>query len=212
MSLPCSSSEVSYWYFTAMKTTFRNFLGHVFCFFPSEIPVKITKELALFEYNIRFKCCFHPVVQEILSPVAAVLVKIVFLDYLLNIHQIKKKYSHFPFFSLFIPQVLMDAATTESLYKIHTFSADLTLKHKTDTVIKDVSVIEQLILDWQIWERCPLGVTELLFAGLECLVREGHLYQNYNVKQYTAINIVNKIFKIYQVGDIFQIVIELYPH
>jgi len=63
-----------------------------------------------------------------------------------------------------------------------------------------VTVIEQLILDWQIWERCPVSVTELLFSALDCLIREDHVYHTYNVKQYAAINFVNKIFKIYQVN------------
>lgn len=93
----------------------------------------------------------------------------------------------------------MDAATTESLYRFNPESSEMVLKQKTDAVIRDISIIEQLILHWLIWERCGEGVTEMLYAGLACLIHEGHRYHNYNVKQYQAINIVNKIFKIYQV-------------
>lgn len=93
----------------------------------------------------------------------------------------------------------MDAATTESIFKLNPESPDVSLKYKTDTVIRDITVIAQLILDWQIWEKCPLPVTEMLFSGLECLVREGHPHQTYNVKQYNVINFVHKIFLIYQV-------------
>ncbi|KAL4238058.1 hypothetical protein ACF0H5_002769 [Mactra antiquata] len=95
-------------------------------------------------------------------------------------------------------KVLMDAATTESLYRFTPESNEMILKQKTDAVIRDISIIEQLILHWLIWERCSTNVTELLYAGLGCLIQEGHRYQNYNVKQYQAINIVNRIFKIYQ--------------
>jgi hypothetical protein len=94
----------------------------------------------------------------------------------------------------------MDAATTESLYRFPPGSTDMVLKHKTDAVIRDVTIIEHLILDWLIWERCNQSVMEMLFAGLACLVQEEHPHQNYNIKQYQAINIVNKIFKIYQVS------------
>jgi len=40
---------------------------------------------------------------------------------------------------------------------------------------------------------------ELVFAGLALLVREEHPYHGYNMKQFHSINIVAKIFKIYQV-------------
>ncbi|XP_052767805.1 lysosomal-trafficking regulator-like isoform X2 [Mya arenaria] len=95
-------------------------------------------------------------------------------------------------------KVLMDAATTESIFKCQPNSTQLALKHKTDTVIRDISIIEHLVLDWHIWERCLPGVIELLFAGIAMLVVEEHPYHAYNIKQYHAINIVGKIFKIYQ--------------
>lgn len=96
-------------------------------------------------------------------------------------------------------KVLMDAATTESLFKLHPETSELMLKYKTDTVVRDATVIEQLILEWQIWERCDISVTELLFSALDSLIRDDHVYQSYNVKQYTAVHFVNKIFRIYQV-------------
>ncbi|XP_053374768.1 lysosomal-trafficking regulator-like isoform X2 [Mercenaria mercenaria] len=95
-------------------------------------------------------------------------------------------------------KVIMDAATTESLYRFSPGSSDMMLKHKTDAVIRDVTIIEHLVLHWLNWERCDQSVTEMLFAGLACLVQEEHPHQNFNIKQYQAINIVNKIFKVYQ--------------
>ena len=63
------------------------------------------------------------------------------------------------FCMLYIVQVLLDAATTDPIFKSTTStSAQFALKHKTDSVIRDVSIIEHLVLDWQIWERCHPGI------------------------------------------------------
>jgi hypothetical protein len=94
----------------------------------------------------------------------------------------------------------MDAATTETLYKVNPETSEMMLKLRTDSVIQDVTIIEHLVLHWYIWERCSPQVVEMLFAGLAVLVQEEHPHQTYNIKQYQAINIVSKIFKIYQVS------------
>ena len=94
----------------------------------------------------------------------------------------------------------MDAATTESLFKCTTGSDKVAVRHKSEAVVRDVTVIEQILMNWNIWEGSHKDIMELLFQALASLVREDHPYQKFNIKQFQVINLVNKIFRIYQVG------------
>ncbi|KAK3604703.1 hypothetical protein CHS0354_008265 [Potamilus streckersoni] len=93
-------------------------------------------------------------------------------------------------------KVLMDASTTESLFKMDPQSGALVLRPKSEALIRDASIIEQLLLNWQLWQNEKLA--DFVFQGLESLVREDHPHQTFNIKQFQVINIVRKIFKIYQ--------------
>ncbi|KAL3873258.1 hypothetical protein ACJMK2_036396, partial [Sinanodonta woodiana] len=93
-------------------------------------------------------------------------------------------------------KVLMDASTTETLFRMDPQSRVLVLRPKSEALIRDASIIKQLLLNWQLWQKEEFA--DFVFQGLESLVREDHPHQTFNVKQYQVINIVRKIFKIYQ--------------
>ena len=93
----------------------------------------------------------------------------------------------------------MDAATTESLFKYPTGSEKMSVRQKSEAVVRDASVIEHLIMNWNVWEGSDSDIMELLFQALASLVREDHPYQTFNIKQFQVVNLVSKVFKIYQV-------------
>ena len=95
----------------------------------------------------------------------------------------------------------MDAATTESLFKLTGPNKEMSVRAKSDAIIRDISIIEQLVLQWQIWgDYGQVDIVGLLFSALANLVREDHPHQTFNIKQYQSINLINKVFKIYQVS------------
>ena len=93
----------------------------------------------------------------------------------------------------------MDAATTESLFKYPAGCETMTVRLKSEAVVRDASVIEHVIMNWNVWEGSHKDIMELLFQALASLVRDDHPYQTFNIKQFQVVNLVSKIFKIYQV-------------
>ncbi|XP_055879864.1 lysosomal-trafficking regulator-like isoform X2 [Biomphalaria glabrata] len=94
-------------------------------------------------------------------------------------------------------KVLMDACTTETVYKTIPTSSCLTLRSTTEAVIRDLDVLTHLLLNWRIWQRAEGQVMTLLFTTLEALVSPQHQHRNFNIKQMLAGGVVNKIFNIY---------------
>lgn len=105
----------------------------------------------------------------------------------------------------------MDASTTEPVFRTDPESGNLILRRKSEAMVKNVTVITDLILNWRIWEGAEEGVHVLLFLALALLVREDHRYQRFNVIQFQSINLISKIFCNYQVG-VFQILFYCVKH
>ncbi|XP_069116272.1 lysosomal-trafficking regulator-like isoform X2 [Argopecten irradians] len=95
-------------------------------------------------------------------------------------------------------KVLMDASVSESLFRTDMGDVPLVLRRKSEAVVTNMSVIEELLLNWRIWERSDSGVFLLMFRALASLIREDHPLQTFNIKQFQSINILNKVFLMYR--------------
>jgi hypothetical protein len=67
-----------------------------------------------------------------------------------------------------------------------------------------ISVILDLLLNWRIWEGADGDILVMIFHALASLVRDDHPHQVFNLKQFHSVNLINKIFKIYQVCYLFK--------
>ncbi|MEE6475211.1 hypothetical protein FKM82_010657 [Ascaphus truei] len=59
------------------------------------------------------------------------------------------------------------------------------------SVIQDVRLLENLLLDWKIWSKAEPGVWETLLAALEVLIRDNHPQQMFNIKQLLKARVVH---------------------
>lgn len=94
-------------------------------------------------------------------------------------------------------KVLFDAATSESIFKVDGMSGRLLLRTSSESVIRNVAVISNLLLCWQIWQRADDGLMELILSGLVVLVRGDHPHHGFNVKQLQAAGVVKLLFHMY---------------
>ncbi|CAG5132645.1 unnamed protein product, partial [Candidula unifasciata] len=94
-------------------------------------------------------------------------------------------------------KVLMDACTTESVFKTSQNSSRPVLLNHPEAVIRDIEILSQLLLHWRIWHKAGDDVTATLFQALEALVSSRHPHRNFNLKQMQAGGVMNKIFSIY---------------
>ncbi|XP_056022508.1 lysosomal-trafficking regulator-like isoform X3 [Ostrea edulis] len=95
-------------------------------------------------------------------------------------------------------KVLFDASTTETIFRFDTDTGNLVMRRKNEAVVTKATVIEELLLNWRIWEGADEGVLDLLFRGLASLIREDHPHQAFNIKQFHSVSVVDKIFCTYQ--------------
>ncbi|KAK3092886.1 hypothetical protein FSP39_008387 [Pinctada imbricata] len=95
-------------------------------------------------------------------------------------------------------KVIMDASTTESMFRYDPESEVLVMRRKSEAMIRNVSLISELLLNWRVWERAPEGVLDLMFKALASLIREDHPHQAFNIKQYQSAGIINKLFSAYK--------------
>ncbi|OWF37617.1 Lysosomal-trafficking regulator [Mizuhopecten yessoensis] len=95
-------------------------------------------------------------------------------------------------------KVLMDASVSESLFRSDMGDVLMVLRRKSEAVVTNISVIEELLLNWRIWEGSEADVFLLMFRALASLIREDHPLQAFNIKQFQSINILNKVFLMYR--------------
>ncbi|XP_016055350.1 PREDICTED: lysosomal-trafficking regulator isoform X2 [Miniopterus natalensis] len=62
---------------------------------------------------------------------------------------------------------------------------------ESKAIIQDVKLLEELLLDWKIWNKAEPGVWETLLAALEVLIRADHLQQMFNIKQLLKARVVH---------------------
>ncbi|KAK7504327.1 hypothetical protein BaRGS_00004631, partial [Batillaria attramentaria] len=93
--------------------------------------------------------------------------------------------------------VLFDAATTESVFKPDNANNRLALRKSTESIVRNVAVISQLLLCWQIWQQGDEQLMELILAALVLLVAKEHPHRAFNIKQMQAGGIVRVLFHVY---------------
>lgn len=94
---------------------------------------------------------------------------------------------------------MFDACTTETIFRFDPETKNLVMRRKNEAVVTRATVIEELILNWHIWEGAEEGVLDLLYRGLSSLMREDHPHQAFNIKQFHSVSVVDRIFCTYQV-------------
>uniref|UniRef100_A0A250YM99 Lysosomal-trafficking regulator n=1 Tax=Castor canadensis TaxID=51338 RepID=A0A250YM99_CASCN len=70
-------------------------------------------------------------------------------------------------------------------------NGEFKLDVETNAIIQDVKLLEELLLDWKIWNKAEQGVWETLLAALEVLIRAEHQQQCFNIKQLLRARVVH---------------------
>eukprot|EP00795_Rhopilema_esculentum_P002843 gene2843-1077_t len=63
----------------------------------------------------------------------------------------------------------------------------------TSAIVKNVLVLQKLLLDWNIWVDAPLMVQEVLWTSLKCLVRSDHPKVSFNIQQFKRARVVDQL-------------------
>ncbi|GFS19430.1 lysosomal-trafficking regulator [Elysia marginata] len=94
-------------------------------------------------------------------------------------------------------KVLLDACTSESLFKSVSGSPHPVLRTQSEAVIRDMNVLTQLLLNWRIWLRATDEVRAILVSAIDSVVSKDNPHREFNLRQMQAGNVINKIFSIY---------------
>uniref|UniRef100_A0A2K6V8Y1 Lysosomal trafficking regulator n=1 Tax=Saimiri boliviensis boliviensis TaxID=39432 RepID=A0A2K6V8Y1_SAIBB len=70
-------------------------------------------------------------------------------------------------------------------------NGEFKLHVESNAIIQDVKLLEELLLDWKIWNKAEQGVWETLLAALEVLIRADHHQQMFNIKQLLKAQVVH---------------------
>ncbi|XP_078592182.1 lysosomal-trafficking regulator-like isoform X1 [Branchiostoma floridae x Branchiostoma japonicum] len=91
-------------------------------------------------------------------------------------------------------KVLLDACCDSSVMEVST-NATYSINPESDAIIQDTTVVSELLLAWQIWQRADVTVWQALLTVLETLIRDNHPHQMFNIRQLLSINIVYKLLQ-----------------
>ena len=80
----------------------------------------------------------------------------------------------------------------------------LQIAPNSTAIVKNVLVLQTLILDWKIWSDAPLMVQELLWQALHSLVRSDHRWVSFNILQFKRARVVDKLLFALQVTSLFR--------
>ncbi|XP_004620422.2 lysosomal-trafficking regulator isoform X1 [Sorex araneus] len=89
-----------------------------------------------------------------------------------------------------ILKTLLEGCCGEDIIHINQ-NGDFKLDLDSNAIIQDVNLLEELLLDWKIWNKAEPGVWETLLAALEVLIRADHQLQMYNIKQLLKARVVH---------------------
>ncbi|XP_023556628.1 lysosomal-trafficking regulator [Octodon degus] len=81
-----------------------------------------------------------------------------------------------------ILKTLLEGCCGEEIIYINE-NGEFKLDVESSAIIQDVKLLEELLLDWKIWNKAQQGVWETLLAALEVLIRVEHHQQWFNIKQ-----------------------------
>ena len=77
----------------------------------------------------------------------------------------------------------------------------LEIKATSTAVVKNVLILQTLVIDWKIWSDAPLIVQETLWQALQSLVRSNHPWSAFNTLQFKRARVVEKLLFGLQVFD-----------
>ncbi|XP_066881781.1 lysosomal-trafficking regulator [Kogia breviceps] len=89
-----------------------------------------------------------------------------------------------------ILKTLLEGCCGEDIIHINE-NGEFKLDAESNAIIQDVKLLEELLLDWRIWNKAEQGVWETLLAALEVLLRADHQQQMFNIKQLLKARVVH---------------------
>ncbi|XP_036775204.2 lysosomal-trafficking regulator isoform X2 [Manis pentadactyla] len=89
-----------------------------------------------------------------------------------------------------ILKTLLEGCCGEDIINVNE-NGEFKLDVESNAIIQDVKLLEELLLDWKIWNKAEPGTWETLLAALEVLIRGGHHQQMFNVKQLLKARVVH---------------------
>ncbi|XP_069340666.1 lysosomal-trafficking regulator [Eulemur rufifrons] len=89
-----------------------------------------------------------------------------------------------------ILKTLLEGCCGEDIIHINE-NGEFKLDVESNAIIQDVKLLEELLLDWKIWNKAEQGVWETLLAALEVLIRADHHQQMFNIKQLLKAQVVH---------------------
>ncbi|XP_014644437.1 PREDICTED: lysosomal-trafficking regulator [Ceratotherium simum simum] len=89
-----------------------------------------------------------------------------------------------------ILKTLLEGCCGEDVINLNE-NGEFTLDVQSNAIIQDVKLLEELVLDWKIWNKAEQGVWETLLAALEVLIRADHHQQMFNIKQLLKARVVH---------------------
>ncbi|XP_036133268.1 lysosomal-trafficking regulator isoform X2 [Molossus molossus] len=89
-----------------------------------------------------------------------------------------------------ILKTLLEGCCGEDILHLNE-NGEFKLDVESKAIIQDVKLLEELLLDWKIWNKAEPGVWETLLAALEVLIRADHQHQMLNVKQLLKARVVH---------------------
>uniref|UniRef100_A0A3Q2KXJ6 Lysosomal-trafficking regulator n=1 Tax=Equus caballus TaxID=9796 RepID=A0A3Q2KXJ6_HORSE len=89
-----------------------------------------------------------------------------------------------------ILKILLEGCCGEDIIHINE-NGEFTLDVESNAIIQDVKLLEELLLDWKIWNKAEACVWETLLAALEVLIRADHHQQMFNIKQLLKAQVVH---------------------
>ena len=89
-----------------------------------------------------------------------------------------------------ILKTLLEGCCGEDIIHINE-NGEFKLDVESNAIIQDVKLLEELLLDWKIWNKAEQGVWESLLEALEVLIRADHQQQVFNIKQLLKARVVH---------------------
>ncbi|EGW00901.1 Lysosomal-trafficking regulator [Cricetulus griseus] len=89
-----------------------------------------------------------------------------------------------------ILKTLLEGCCGEEVIHINEHG-EFKLDVESHAIIQDVKLLQELLLDWKIWNKAEACVWETLLAALEVLIRAEHQQQQFNIKQLLNAHVVH---------------------
>uniref|UniRef100_A0A452TWW0 Lysosomal-trafficking regulator n=1 Tax=Ursus maritimus TaxID=29073 RepID=A0A452TWW0_URSMA len=87
-------------------------------------------------------------------------------------------------------KTLLEGCCGEDIIHVNE-NGEFKLDVESNAIIQDVKLLEELLLDWKIWNKAKQGAWETLLVALEVLIRADHHQQVFNIKQLLKAQVVH---------------------